>query len=270
MSNTLNFRQLQALKLIDRFNPKCLDGKVAFSAITKEEFLNSIRDLISNPLAISQGVHPLCGIACVMKIAAELDPVNLVKMGGYFYANGEYITRSFLTPPIKVPSHLKNMKAAAGHTSANFILQSTIKSFYNPVTCYNNKPGTKFNEWQGITFPSQLRKFLKTYFDIDSVPMRTYRHTIEEIQSKLKEGITLMAWTSWNQMKKHGGRFKLLQQHYVIIKNIERFGTEIHLTIDNPRKTHDKLQVIKFENEKQCYKALIGVYGFKRKEKVVS
>lgn len=121
-----------------------------------------MRDLVSNPLAISQGVHPLCGITCVMKIAAELDPFNLVRMGGYFYANGEYITRSFLTPRIKVPSRLKNMKASAGHTSANFILQSTIKSFYNPATAYNNKPGTKFNEWQGITFPAQLGKFLKT------------------------------------------------------------------------------------------------------------
>lgn len=267
MNNTVNFRQLQALKLIDRFNPKCLDENTAFSAISKDEFLASLRDLVRNPATITQGVHPLCGIACVMKIAAELDPINLVKMGGYFYANGNYTTRSFLTPPIKVPTHLKQMKPTAGHSAANFVLQSTVKAFYNPITGYNNKPGTKFNEWQGITFPFQLKRFLKTYFDIQVVSMRTFRHTIEEIQSQIDQGVTLLAWTSWNQMKNPGARFKLLEQHYVIIKKIERKGTEIYLTIDNPRKSHDKLQVLKFENEKQCYKAIIGVYGFKRKEK---
>lgn len=267
MNSTVNFRQLQALKLIDRFNPKYLEENVAFSGVDKDDFLASLSDLVRNPIAISQGVHPLCGIACVVKIAAELDPVNLVKMGGYFYAIGNYTTRSFLTPPIKVPTYLKQMKPAAGHTTASFVLQATFKAFYNPVIGYNNKPGSKFNEWQGITFPFQLKRFLTTYFDLEVVALRTYRHTLDEIQTHLKQGITLMAWTSWNQMKNPGGRFKVLEQHYVLIKKLERIGNEVQLTIDNPRKKNNKLQVLKFQNEKQCYKALIGLYGFKRKKK---
>ena len=220
---------------------------------------------MQNPVGINQGVHPLCGIACVMKIAAELDPVGLVKMGGYFYANGKYQSTSFLNKSIKVPTQLKNMKPTAGLTPASFVLQTTIKAFYNPVTGYNNKPGTKFNEWQGITFPYQLKRFLKNYFKIVQIPARTYRHTIEEIQELTRKKAIIMAWTSWNQMKKSGGKFKLLEQHYVIIKQVKRVGDQIQMIVDNPRKTHDKLQLFKFNNEADFYKAIIGIYAFKAK-----
>lgn len=262
----MNLQQVKALKLIDRFNPKCIEETWAFPQVDKSEFLTSLKQLVSNPRGITQGVHPLCGIACAMKVAAELDPVNLVKMGAYFFANGEYVSRSFLERSIKVPSKLKKMKATDGLTPANFVLQTTVKSFYNPVTGYNNKPGTKYNEWQGITFPYQLKRFLKSYFSIKQVPARTFRHDIEEIQELLKRPAVVMAWTSWNQMKNPGGKFKVLQQHYVIIKEVKRVGKEVHLIIDNPRKKNDKLQLFKFKNEKDFYKAIIGIYAFQRKD----
>ena len=72
-----------------------------------------------------------------------------------------------------------------------------------------------------------------------------------------------MAWTSWNQMKNPGGRFKLLEQHYVILKAIEVVGNSVHLTIDNPRNAGENLQKINFNYEKDFYKAIIGVFGFK-------
>ena len=149
----MNLQQLKALKLIDRFNPKCVEESWAFPNIELNEFLESLKQLIANPVGINQGVHPLCGIACAIKIAAELDPVGLVRMGAYFFANGKYVSKSFLDKPIKVPSKLKSMEPIAGLTPASYVLQATIKAFYNPVTGYNNKPGTKYNEWQGITFP---------------------------------------------------------------------------------------------------------------------
>jgi hypothetical protein len=37
------------------------------------------------------------------------------------------------------------------------------------------------------------------------------------------------------------------------------------LTIDNPRKSHDRLQVMTFANEKLFYKAIIGIYAFRGK-----
>jgi hypothetical protein len=40
-------------------------------------------------------------------------------------------------------------------------------------------------------------------------------------------------------------------------------GDEVVLTIDNPRKLHDKYQIIRFPNAKRFYKAIIGVYAFK-------
>lgn len=267
MEKVTSDQKVQALRLIDRFNPNCADSFPAFRAIEQEDFVASLRELVRNPAGISQGWHPLCGIACVIKIAAELDPVNLVKMGAHLYAKGEYRKGWFMTPVIKVPSNLKTATPVGGHTAANCVLQTTVKAFYNPVTGYNNKPGTKFNEWQGITFPYQLRRFLTHYFQIERIPVRTYRHTVEEIQTLLAQNVTILAWTSWNQMRKPGAKFKLLEQHYVLIKGIERVGEKVHLTIDNPRKSGDNLQVLKFDNESQCYKALIGIYGFKRREK---
>jgi hypothetical protein len=264
MKNTMVNERAKALKLIDRFNPKCVESKRAFVQVEKDDFLISLREMISNPLSINQGNHPLCGIACVIKIAAELDPVGLVKMSAHLYANGVYAP-SPLKSSIKVASNLKNMKPVAGLTAANFVLQTSVKSFYNPVTGYNNKPGTKFNEWQGITFPYQLRQFLTRYFKIDSVNARTYFHTIEEIQGLLAKPAMIMAWTSWNQMKNPTAKFKLLEQHYVIIKKLERKGAEVILTIDNPRKSHDRLQVMTFANEKLFYKAIIGIYAFRGK-----
>ncbi len=266
MNRTMNLQQVKALHLIDRFNPKCVKEHWAFPKIEKSEFLESLKLLVANPASITQGVHPLCGIACALKVAAELDPVGLVKMGAYFFANGKYESRSFLEKSIKVPNKLKVMEPTAGLSAANHVLQTTIKAFYNPVTGYNNKPGTKYNEWQGITFPYQLKRFLKAYFKIKQIPARTYRHTVEEIQELLKKPIMLMAWTSWNQMKNSGGKFKPLQQHYVIIKKVERVGEEVHMIIDNPRKSHDKLQRFKFKNEKDFYKAIIGIYAFIRKD----
>jgi hypothetical protein len=94
---------------------------------------------------------------------------------------------------------------------------------------------------------------------------RTYFHTIEEIQGLLSKSAEVIAWTSWNQMKEPAGKFKLLEQHYVLIKNIERKGAEIILTIDNPRKSHDRLQVMNFASEKLFYKAIIGIYAFRSK-----
>lgn len=267
MEKTINTEQLKALKLIDRFNPKCVEETWAFRKIERHAFLDSLRQVIVNPVAVTQGVHPLCGIACTVKIAAQLDPVNLVKMGAYLFANGQYLSRSFLSKPIKVPGKLKKMEPQAGLTPANFVLQATIKSFYNPITGYNNKPGTKYNEWQGITFPYQLKRFLKGYFNIKQIPAKTYRHTIEEIQELLQKKAAIMAWTSWNQMKNPGGKFKLLEQHYVIIKGLDRVGDEVHLTVDNPRKSHDKLQVFKFKSDKDFYKAIIGIYAFVSKTK---
>lgn len=267
MNRTINLQQTKALHLIDRFNPKCVKNNGAFSQISKNEFLDSLKQLVLNPVGITQGVHPLCGIACAIKIAAELDPINLVRMGAYFYANGEYISRSFLDKSIKVPKSLKNTAPAAGLTPASHVLQTTIKAFFNPVTGYNNRPGSKFNEWQGITFPYQLKRFLKSYFKIEELPARTYFHTIEEIQGLLEKSAEVLAWTSWNQMKNSGGKFKLLQQHYVIIKKVERVGEEVHLIVDNPRKSHDKYQKFKFNNEKDFYKAIIGIYAFRVRNK---
>jgi hypothetical protein len=264
MKNTMVNERVKALKMIDRFNPKCVESKRAFAQVEKDDFLISLREMISNPMIINQGNHPLCGIACVIKIAAALDPVGLVKMSAHLYANGIYAP-SPLKSAIKVPSNLKNMKPVAGLTAANFVLQTSVKSFYNPVTGYNNKPGTKFNEWQGITFPYQLRQFLTRYFKITSVSAHTYFHTIEEIQGLLSKSAEVMAWTSWNQMKNPAGKFKLLEQHYVLIKNIERKGAEVILTIDNPRKSHDRLQVMNFASEKLFYKAIIGIYAFRGK-----
>jgi hypothetical protein len=110
-----------------------------------------------------------------------------------------------------------------------------------------------------------LRQFLTRYFKIDSFSARTYFHTIEEIQGLLSKSAEVIAWTSWNQMKNPAGKFKLLEQHYVLIKNIERKGPEIILTIDNPRKSHDRLQVMNFASEKLFYKAIIGIYAFRSK-----
>lgn len=256
--------QLKALKLIDRFNPKCLDEFGAFQQIDRYQFLNSLKDLIQKPVSITQGEHPLCGIACAVKIAAELDPVNLVKMSAWFYARGKFEPGSFLKKRIAAPQHLKNATPVAGLSPANHVLQTTIKAFYNPLTGYNNKPGTKYNEWQGITFPHQLRKFLTNYFKIKRVPVRTFRHSIEELQKLLEKPVVLMAWTSWNQMKNPGGRFKLLEQHYVLIKAIQRKEEKVEVIIDNPRKKHDYYQSFTFPNEKAFYKAIIGVYGFER------
>ncbi len=267
MGNLANGQQQKALQLIDRFKPIYGESFPAFHGIDSSDFVVSLRELIQNPEGINQGSHPLCGIACALKIAAELDPVNLVKMAMDLYSKGEYGSGSFLRSSIKVPKQLKSATPSAGHNAANSVLQTTIKSFYNPLTGYNNRPGSKFNEWQGITFPYQLRRFLTYYFQIERIPARTYLHTVQEIKTLLDKGVVIMALTSWHQMVKPGAKFKLFQQHYVLIRGIERFGQEVHLIIDNPRKYNDKLQVIKFDNETQCYKALIGIYGFKRREK---
>jgi len=270
MEKTVSLQQARALKLIDRFNPKCVEENWAFPLISKNDFLSSLKQLVRNPAGITQGIHPLCGIACAVKVAAELDPVNLVKMGAYFFANGKYVSRSFLDKSIKVPGRLKKMEPTDGLSAAGFVLQTTIKSFYNPLTGYNNKPGSKYNEWQGITYPYQLRKFLKRYFQIEEVPVRTYRHTIEELQGLLRKQVSLLAWTSWNQMKNSGGKFKLLEQHYVLIKSIKRNGEKVEVVIDNPRKKNDHYQRFIFNNEKDFYKAIIGVYGFRRKVKATN
>lgn len=264
MEKTVNIEQSKALKLIERFNPKCLDKYGAFQQIDRHQFLNSLRELIHQPASITQGEHPLCGIASAVKIAAELDPVNLVKMSAWFYARGKYEPGSFLRKKIAVPQHIKNATPVAGLSPANHVLQTTIKSFFNPITGYNNKPGSIFNEWQGITFPHQLRQFLTNYFRIKTVPVRTYRHTIEELQLLLQKSVKLLAWTSWNQMKNPGGRFKLLEQHYVLIKSVQWKGQEVELIIDNPRKKHDQYQQFMFPNERAFYKAIIGVYAFDR------
>lgn len=259
----MNQKQLKALQLIDRFNPKCIENTTAFKKINLQEFLDSLKTLISNPQGISQGNHPICGVSCAVKIAAQLDPVGLVKMSAYLFANGEFRLRSFLVKPIKSPANLRKTIPIAGLTPANHVIQTTLKSFFNPITGYNNKPGTKFNEWQGITFPYQLRSFLTSYFKIKEVPVSTYHHTIESLQTLIADDTILMAWTSWNQMKNPGGRFKLLEQHYVILKAIEVVGNSVHLTIDNPRNAGENLQKINFNSEKDFYKAIIGVFGFK-------
>lgn len=264
MEKTITLQKQKALQLIEKFNP--LNAKTpAFEKLDKDEFLFSLKKMIENPVTISQGVHPLCGIASLLKIAAELDPVGLVKMGAHLFAKGVYQTPSFLLKRIKTPKALRRMENKKGLTPAEHVLQTTIKSFYNPLTGYNNKPGTLFNEWQGITFPYQLANFLKSYFKIERVKLPTYNHSVEDLDTALKSGLSLIAWTSWNQMINPGGKFKLLHQHYVILKKIERVGTEVHLIIDNPRKTSHKLQRFKFQNETQFYNAIIGVYAFKRK-----
>ncbi len=261
----MNNQQLKALHLIDRFQPKCEQEFWAFPLIQKEDFLESLKQLVANPLNISQGNHPICGITSAIKVAAALDPVSLVKMSAHFFANGKYETPSFLLKSIKVPKVLKKSENTAGLSAASYVLQTTIKSFYNPLTGYNSKPGNKYNEWQGITFPHQVSNFLTNYFRIQRVPAKTFFHTIKEIQSLLNDGNQIIAWTSWNQMKNPGGRFKLLQQHYVVIKSVENVEGQIHLSIDNPRKGDESSALFKFENEKQFYSAIIGIYAFKRK-----
>lgn len=263
MEKTINTEQVKALMLIDRFNPKCGLENRAFPLIQKDEFVSSFKALIHNPVNISQGIHPLCGIASAIKIAARLDPVGLVKMGAHFFARGSYSNRALIQKPIKVPSKLKGMKNGHGLSAAGFVLQATIKSFYNPLTGYNNQPGTKYNEWQGITFPHQVCRFLKSYFNIQRLPARTFGHTVEEIQGLLNQKAMVMAWTSWNQMKNPGGKFKLFEQHYVLIKEVRQDGEKVELLIDNPRKGEEDPQEFIFQNKKQFYKAIIGIYAFK-------
>lgn len=264
MEKVINLHKREALQLIEKFSP-AKDCKWSFEKLNKDEFILSLKKMIENPHAISQGVHPLCGIASLLKVAAELDPVGLVKLGAHLFANGSYQTPSFLYKKVKAPKSVRKMKNYKGLSPAEHVLETTIKSFYNPLTGYNNKPGSLFNEWQGITFPHQLANFLKSYFKIERVTLRTFLHSVDELDKALKAGVSIMAWTSWNQMINPGGKFRLLHQHYVILKKIERIGNELHVVIDNPRKNHDKLQVLKFQNESQFYKAVIGVYGFKRK-----
>ena len=264
MENERNL-QLKALKLIDRFNPSCDSNCWAFEKIDKQEFLVSLRRMIESPQTISQGVHPLCGIASMLKIAVELDPVGVVKMGAHLFAKGVYQKPSFLQKKVRAPKSLRKVENVKGLSPAEHVLQTTIKSFYNPITGYNNKPGTLFNEWQGITFPFQLSNFLKSYFKIERIDFPTFRHSVKDIQNAINEGTSLLAWTSWNQMIHPGGKFKLLKQHYVILRQVIRVGKQVQVIIDNPRQKDKEVQHLVFETEKQFYKALIGVYAFRRK-----
>lgn len=262
----MNIKQAKALQLVDRFNPNCIGEYGAFNRINKYEFLDALKESIQKPITINQGEHPLCGIACLVKIAAELDPINLVKMGAHFYANGRFNSPSFLKKSIKTPRHLQGDKPQNGLSASNHVIQTSIKSFLNPITGYNNRPGSKFNEWQGITLPFQIKRFLTTYFKIQSVPARTYFHTIQEIQKLLKDDAVVLAWTSWNQMIHPGGKFKMLKQHYVLIKSIKTEGKKVWLTIDNPRKRTGQLQEFKFNSPKEFYRAIVGIYPFKSTE----
>ncbi len=264
MEKTANLKQKKALKLIERFNPAVESDELAFDKMGKADFAASLQKMIEEPASITQGAHPICGVASALKIAGELDPVGLVKMGAHLFAHGVYQMPSFLLKKIKVPKSVQNMKHSNGLSPAEHVLETTIKAFFNPITGYNNNPGSLFNQWQGITFPHQLANFLKDYFKIDRVSLPKFRFTTDELESALNSGISVLAWTSWNQMKKPGERFKLLEQHYVVLKKLERVDDGFNLWVDNPRKNNAELECFKFENATQLKKAVIGIYGFKR------
>ncbi|WP_070138057.1 hypothetical protein [Crocinitomix algicola] len=262
MGDLIRHEQTKALMLIDRLDRDELKYSIAFSNINLKEFLHSLKSIIDNPLLITQGAHPLCGIACLVKIAAALDPITLVKMSAHFIVNGRYQPPSFLLKRVKVNKNILQMEPSGGLTPADHVLQLSLKAFMNPISGYNNKPGTKFNDWQGITFPYQIRKFLTRYFKIEEVPIRNFSFTPEYLSDVLRLGVKVLAWTSWNQMRNPGGKFKILEQHYVLIKRIDIVGETVKIWVDNPKVKSAELQEFSFNSRKEFKKAIIGVYAF--------
>ncbi len=265
MENGNRVAQVQALNLLNKFSPKCNGLEVAFPGISVEEFKDSLIKMIENPSEITQSSHPICGITTALKVVAILDPVALVKMAAQLFANGVYQPKSFLVSKIKTSKSLTVEQERFGLSPAEFVLQTSIKAFYNPITGYANKPKTVLNNWQGITMPYQIKQFLTGYFRIQLIPAKTFLHSIRDIQKHLSSGNQIIAWTSWNQFKNPGGKFKITQQHYVLIKELKQVDKKIYLTIDNPKNRKQTEEFI-FPDDKSFYKAIIGIYPFVKRK----
>jgi hypothetical protein len=264
MNEKYTTEQRKALALIHRFHPVCDGQNWAFPMIEKDDFLASLKELIQHPEGITQGKHPICGITCAIKVAAVLDPINLVKMAAHLFANGYYQHRSFLISRIKVPKNLSEVSDFHGLSAAEFVLTATIKSFYNPLTGYQANPNSWLSNWQGVTFPWQISKFLTTYFSIELVPSKNFRPGLAEIQNLVHPSIQIVAWTSWQQFKKPGSRIKLTAQHYVLIKDVTVGPYGLSVEIDNPKNRKDT-EEYKFVMNREFTAAVLGVYGFRRK-----
>lgn len=255
----------KAIALTENINPRVFKKEVAFQHIQPSEFIASLKSIIENPQLIKQGGHPICGVSVALKIAAEIDPITLVKMAVNIFVNGTYNPGSFLLRKITVPERILNEEKYNGLNAALFVLQVGIKNFLNRFTVYKANPKHFFGQLQGITYPWQIKRFLTDYFKCDSISKSLYRNDFERIHVALEKGHHVLALTSWNQMKSPNQRFKLLDLHYVLIRGIEKTAKGITIFIDNPAGHTNELEVFTFENDNALRKAIRGIYAYNKR-----
>ena len=258
-------RKNEAIALTRKINPAVLSKEIAFKHIKPSEFVSSLREIILEPNKIKQGAHPICGVSAALKIAAELDPVTLVKMAVNLYVNGNYNPGNFLLKQIKVPERISTKEEKHGLTPASFVLQVSLKNFMNRFSSYGGNAKKKSAQIQGITFPWQIKKFLMDYFKIDSVGRSLFKNDFESIKSKIEKGHRVMALTSWKQMNDPKARMNILDLHYLLIKGIERKNDQIILYVDDSSGASTQMKEFTFNSDKELRKGVRAVYAYNKK-----
>ncbi|MCH2232760.1 MAG: hypothetical protein MK078_00805 [Crocinitomicaceae bacterium] len=257
-------RKKEAIALTRKINPAVLSKEIAFTHIKPQDFICSLREIVLEPNKIKQGLHPICGVSAALKIAAELDPVTLVKMAVNFYVNGNYNPGNFLLRQIKVPERVRNTEITSGLSAASFVLQISVKNFLNRFSTYKPVPNN-LSQIQGITFPWQIKKFLTDYFRVDSINRSLFKNNFNSIKEKIESGHRLLALTSWKQMNHPNSRISNFDLHYLLIKGIEKKEDQIILYVDDSSGTNSGNKEFIFQNEKELKKAVRAVYTYNKK-----
>lgn len=257
---TMSKKKHKAVALAGKIKFNNISTTPNFQEISPEDFQESLQQIIENPHLIKQKGEPVCGVSVALKIAAEIDPITLVKMATHLYVNGNYNAGSFMLRAIKSPKEASKLQEEK-NLSAVQVLHSSIKHTLNPITGYNPNGEGLWHDITGITFPHQIKRFLKDYFRIEFMNNTPFNNGYDKIKKHISRGDRVMALTNWGKMQHPEGKSTWFNWHYVLVKGIDKVDGKIKLFIDDSSSSNN-LSTYTFKTEKQLKKAVRGIFCF--------
>lgn len=131
-------------------------SKSPFAHISKQDFVNSLLNRISDASGVNQQGTPLCGPAAFLYIALKRDPKGLTKAAIELYETGKTVYNKL---PIKANKAMLSLKSLQDPNGYNM---DVLDWLILPAIKDNGYDPSEYSGLKGITTPGKLLSWLDT------------------------------------------------------------------------------------------------------------